>query len=224
MNCIVPQEKIQQKTNEYQQLQAELQTIQESRDGFEKSFRDTISSLEALKSSHTLTRQALEGKEAKLAEAQNAHDGIKKVLSSTRFALKESCDEAAQQAQVLESFKKNYETSKKNCSRLKDAYEKAKEAALAANTTLTKILDICAPEKAAPRPLSERIATFMDDMKSRISERVKTVLTRVLMVIKKSQPDIDLASLPARIINETQNTEHEDEARMTAELLVGDNE
>ena len=88
---------MQQKTNECQQLQAKLQTVQESRDGFEKSFRETVSSLEALKNSHSLTRQALKDKEAELAESQKAHDNMKKVLSSTRSSLKESRDEAAQQ-------------------------------------------------------------------------------------------------------------------------------
>ena len=79
-------------------------------------------------------------------------------------------------------------------------------------------------KKAAPRPLGDRITTFMDDMKSKVSERVKTVLTRVLMVIKSSQPDIDLAGLPGKIVNENQGVEHEDEAQVIAELLVGDNE
>ena len=215
---------MQQKTDEYQQLHAKLKTVQEPRDGFEKSFRDTVSSLEALMNSHSLTRQALENKEAELTEAQNAHDNMKKVLSSTRSALKESWDEAVQQTQVLESFKKNYETSKKNCSRMKDAYKKAKEAALAANTALTKVLDIYAPEKAAPRPLGDRIATFMEDMKARTSERAKTILTRALAVIKNSKPDLDLTSLTAGVMGETKNTEYEDEARVIAELLVGDNE
>ena len=83
-----------QRNDEYQQLQ-------KSRDGFEKSFRETASSLEALKSSHSLTRQALKDRETELAESQSAHDNIKKVLASTRSALKESQDEAAHQAQVL---------------------------------------------------------------------------------------------------------------------------
>ena len=169
-----------------------------------------------------MTRQALENKEAELAEFQNAHDDMKKVLSFTRSTLKESRDEAAQQAQVLESFKKNYDTSKKNCSRLKDAYEKAKEAALAANTALTKVLDICAPKKDVPRPLGDRIATFVDDMKARTSERVKTILTRVLVVIKKSQPDINLTSLSTGVTSKTQSTEYENEARVVAEVLVDD--
>ena len=121
-------------------------------------------------------------------------------------------------------FKRNYKTSKRNCNKLTNAFEKAKEAALTANTALIKILDICAPKKATPRPLGDRITTFMDDMKSKISERVKTILTRALMVIKSSQPEIDLVSLPAKIVNENQSVEHEDEARMIAELLVGDNE
>ncbi|WVZ93776.1 hypothetical protein U9M48_039731 [Paspalum notatum var. saurae] len=184
----------------------EYQQLQESRDGFEKSFRETASAMDSLKNSHYLTRQALRDKETELVESQSAFDKVKKVLASTRCALKESRDEAAHQAQVSEVLKKNYETSKRNCNKLKDAFEKAKEAALTANTALIKILDICVPEKAAPRRLSDRI-TFMDDMKSKISERVQTVLTRVLAVIKNSQPEIDLASLPARIINEGQGAD-----------------
>ncbi|WVZ97738.1 hypothetical protein U9M48_043252 [Paspalum notatum var. saurae] len=173
------------------QLDSEKKNHEESRDGFEKSFRDTVSSLEVLKNSHSLTRQALENKEAELAESQNAHDNMKKVLSSTRAALKESRDEAAQQAQVLESFKKNYETSKKNCSRLKDAYEKAKEAALVANTALTKILDMSVPEKDASRPLGDRIATFADDLKARTSQQVKTFLARVPVVLKNIEDEVN---------------------------------
>ena len=71
---------------------------------------------------------------------------------------------------MSEVFKRNYETSKKNCNKLTNGFEKAKEAALAANTALTKILEIYAPEKAAPRPLGDQISTFMDDTKSKISE------------------------------------------------------
>ena len=76
-----------QRTDEYQQLQ-------ESRDGFEKSFRETACSLESLRNSHSLTRQALKDKETKLAEFRSAHEKMKKVLASTRFALKESQDHA----------------------------------------------------------------------------------------------------------------------------------
>ena len=94
MNCIVPQEEMQQMTDECQRLQAKLQTVQEFRDGFEKSFHDTVSSLEALKNSHSLTRQAIKAKEAELTESQNAYDNMKKVLSFTRSALKGSHDEA----------------------------------------------------------------------------------------------------------------------------------
>ena len=178
--------------------------------------------MEALKSSHSLTRQALKDKETELTEAQSAHDNMKKVLASTRSALKESRDEAAQQTQVLESFKKNYETSKKNCNKLKDAYEKAKEAALAANTALTKVLDICAPEKTAPRPLRDRIATLVDDIKARTSKQVKAILTRILAVIKKLRPDVDLASLSIGGNSETPSTEYEDETRVITEVLVND--
>ena len=180
--------------------------------------------MDSLKNSHSLTRQALRDKEIELAESHNVHEKMKKVLASTRSILKESRDEAAHQAQVSEVFKKNYETRKKNCNKLKEAFEKAKEAALTANTALIKILDICAPQKTAPRPLGDRIATFMNNMKSKVSERVQTVLTRVLVVIKNSQPEIDLASLPARIINEGQGVEHEDEAHTIAKLVIGGNE
>ena len=69
-----------QRNDEYQQLQ-------ESRDSFEKSFRETASSLESLRNSHSLTRQALKDKEIELAEFQSAHDKMRKVLASTRTAL-----------------------------------------------------------------------------------------------------------------------------------------
>ena len=101
----------------------EFQQLQESRDGFEKSFHETASSLESLRNSHSLTRQALKDKETELAEY--AHEKMKKVLASTRSALKESQDHAVHQAQVSEVLKKNYETSKRNCNKLKDAFEKA---------------------------------------------------------------------------------------------------
>ena len=192
------------------------------RDGFEKSFRDTASSLETLKASHELTRKALKSKDAELTESQNALAETRKALTATRKSLKSSGEEVTKQSQIINSLKESCETLKKNCGKLKDSFAKAKETALAANNTLIKVVDMCVPERGTARPLGDRLATFTEDLRAQTRTKVKVLLSRALVTWKRSHPDISLTALASTATEEPSVSEYADEAHIVAESLVND--
>jgi len=120
------------------QLSSQIRELRDSRDGFEKQFRETSDALTSLEKSQKLTQEALEKKKAELAEAMGARANTEKILASTKAALKDSRQEVNKLVTELELVQKNYHISKRNCEKLKEAFENATTAVKIATTVLEK--------------------------------------------------------------------------------------
>ena len=180
INCTNPQE-------EALCHEEEIKKLRESRNGLDKSFRDTSSALNALQTSHKLTLDDLKKKTAELIEAdktrvviQKKNKDLEKVLNSTKEALRDSCQLADGRLAELNLAKQNYEVAKKNCEKLKTALEKEKEFMQSATASMTTVLNLCAPEIGTPRSTKDRMSTLADDIKAYLWNKIKSCLRQAL--------------------------------------------
>ncbi|KAJ1270309.1 hypothetical protein BS78_06G044100 [Paspalum vaginatum] len=160
-------------------LREKIQKLHESCDGFERSFRETASTLRSPKLSHKLTQDKLENKNAELtttdktrAKIQKNNLELEKILNSTREALKDS----QRQLKELDILKKNCDATQKNCEKLKAAYEREKDVIKSTVETVSAVLHICALEIGTSRPLADRLSSVAEDIKIHLQGELKSIL------------------------------------------------